>query len=385
MSIGNLKDQGNKGNNFPYQLKTLQLLGAINDSISALPGVDYETRTTTYQATCTICGPGYSTSDIIVRYDIIDVATSTLAAEMWFNQTLQTTITPAPLPGDLTPISAPSGVTVLNGPAGAAVNIQDGGNSITIDATSLPLPTGAATEVTLRDIKTSVELIDDCVGTDGVAAPTSSFVIAGVTSGGIQQTIEVNASGHVNIADGGGSITVDGVFFQATQPVSAVSLPLPTGAATETTLGTRLADATFTGRINTLGQKAMAASTPVVLASDQSTLNVTQVERTGTSGYTAAITGVVATDVIVAPGAGLFTYITQVLVTNSHATVGTLVTIQTEDGTGLYAGYAAPAGGGFSVSFTVPIKMPVANKKLQAICTTTGANVYVSASGYKAA
>ena len=385
MSIGNLKDQGNKGNNFPYQLRTIQLLAAINDSISALPGVDYETRTTTYQATCTICGPGYSTSDIIVRYDIIDVATSTLAAEMWFNQTLQTTITSAPLPGDLTPISAPSGVTVLNGPAGAAVNIQDGGNSITIDATSLPLPTGAATEVTLRDIKTSVQLIDDCVGTDGVTAPTSSFVIAGVTAGGVQQTIEVNASGHVNIADGGGSITVDGVFFQATQPVSAVSLPLPTGAATETTLGTRLADATFTGRINTLGQKAMAASTPVVLASDQSTLNVTQVERTGTSGYTAAITGVVATDVIVAPGAGLFTYITQVLVTNSHATVGTLVTIQTEDGTGLYAGYAAPTGGGFSVSFTVPIKMPVANKKLQAICTTTGANVYVSASGYKAA
>ena len=355
MSVGNLKDQGNKGNNFPYQLKTLQLLGAINDSISALPGVDYETRTTTYQATCTVCGPGYSTGDIIVRYDIIDVATSTLSATVWFNQTLQTTITPAPLPGDLTPVSAPSGVTVLNGPAGAAVNIQDGGNSITvdaidldvrdlafvsdkvdvsgstnvavtdgggsltIDATSLPLPTGAATETTLGDIKTSVQLIDDCVGTDGVAAPTNSFVIAGVTAGGIQQTIEVNASGHVNISDGGGSITVD------------------------------------------------------------------QVEKTGTSGYTAAITGVAATDVIIAPGAGLFTYITQVLVTNSHATVGTLVTIQTEDGTGLYAGYAGPAGGGFSVSFTVPIKMPVANKKLQAICTTTGANVYVSASGYIAA
>lgn len=29
MSIGNLKDQGNKGNNFPYQLKNLQLLGKI--------------------------------------------------------------------------------------------------------------------------------------------------------------------------------------------------------------------------------------------------------------------------------------------------------------------------------------------------------------------
>lgn len=33
MSIGNLKDQGNKGNNFPYQLKNLQLLGAINEGI----------------------------------------------------------------------------------------------------------------------------------------------------------------------------------------------------------------------------------------------------------------------------------------------------------------------------------------------------------------
>ena len=27
MSVGNLKDYGNKGNNFPFQLQTLQLLG----------------------------------------------------------------------------------------------------------------------------------------------------------------------------------------------------------------------------------------------------------------------------------------------------------------------------------------------------------------------
>jgi hypothetical protein len=36
MSIGNLKDQGNKGNNFPYQLKNLQLLGLIGDNVNAL-------------------------------------------------------------------------------------------------------------------------------------------------------------------------------------------------------------------------------------------------------------------------------------------------------------------------------------------------------------
>lgn len=39
-----------------------------------------------------------------------------------------------------------------------------------------------------------------------------------------------------------------------------------------TRLNLLLADATFTGRINTLGQKTMAASTPVVIASNQSNL-----------------------------------------------------------------------------------------------------------------
>jgi len=54
------------------------------------------------------------------------------------------------------------------------------------------------------------------------------------------------------------------------------TVSLPTGAATETTLSTRLADATFTARINTLGQKTMANSTPVVLASDQSAIPASQ-------------------------------------------------------------------------------------------------------------
>jgi len=36
MSIGNLKNQGNKGNNFPYQLRNLQLLGTINEGIADL-------------------------------------------------------------------------------------------------------------------------------------------------------------------------------------------------------------------------------------------------------------------------------------------------------------------------------------------------------------
>ena len=65
-------------------------------------------------------------------------------------------------------------------------------------------------ETLLADILTGVQRIDNCVGADGTTAPSNSFVVAGITSAGVQQTIEVNASGHVNISDGGGSITVDG-------------------------------------------------------------------------------------------------------------------------------------------------------------------------------
>ena len=42
MSIGNLKDQGNKGNNFPYQLRNLQLLGDIAASVVTIPGLATE-------------------------------------------------------------------------------------------------------------------------------------------------------------------------------------------------------------------------------------------------------------------------------------------------------------------------------------------------------
>ena len=35
MSIGNTKDYGNKGNNFPYQLRSLQLLSEILDAVSS--------------------------------------------------------------------------------------------------------------------------------------------------------------------------------------------------------------------------------------------------------------------------------------------------------------------------------------------------------------
>ena len=47
-------------------------------------------------------------------------------------------------------------------------------------------------------------------------------------------------SAPVTIANNQSAVPVSGTFYQATQPVSAASLPLPTGAATETTLAAAL-------------------------------------------------------------------------------------------------------------------------------------------------
>jgi hypothetical protein len=105
-----------------------------------------------------------------------------------------------------------------------------------ISVASLPLPAGAAT----------------------AALQTQP----GVDIGDV--TVNNGAAGAaVNIQDGGNSITVD-----------ATSLPLPTGAATEATLLTMLTLAGFQARVNTLGQKNMANSTPFVIASDQTVIPI---------------------------------------------------------------------------------------------------------------
>lgn len=120
----------------------------------------------------------------------------------------------------------------------------DANGELQIDVLSSALPTGAATETTLVAVKTSVELIDDAVVVDGAAFSGKGLVIAGVTSGGVAQIIETNASGHVHVADGGGSLTVD-----------ATSWPLPTGAATESTLST------LNGKVTACNTGAVTIST----------------------------------------------------------------------------------------------------------------------------
>lgn len=100
-------------------------------------------------------------------------------------------------------------------------------------------------------------------------------------------------------------------------------------------------------------------------------------------GKTSDITTTADTSVISAPGSGLSLKITQVLVTNSHASVGTFVNLKDSSGA-IYTGYATSGGGGFTLTF--PFESPLtlaAASSLIAACETSGANVRVSASGYQ--
>lgn len=100
------------------------------------------------------------------------------------------------------------------------------------------------------------------------------------------------------------------------------------------------------------------------------------------SGCTAAvITDTSASQLIAAQAAGVRIYVTSLLVTNSDATVGTQVEIRDGTTTVLWAGYAAPLGGGFSCTFPVPLKGTAATA-LNAYCITTSSETRVSVAGY---
>lgn len=99
-----------------------------------------------------------------------------------------------------------------------------------------------------------------------------------------------------------------------------------------------------------------------------------------TDGKTAAITGTADTEVIAAPGASLYLNISWLLVTNTHATVGTLVEWKSSTTVRGRAG-AGPAYLGFYVGFKTPLKLAV-NQAFNVANITTGSNTYASAGGF---
>jgi hypothetical protein len=125
-------------------------------------------------------------------------------------------------------------------------------------------PVDLALESTASAIRTAVELIDNAIAgnemqVDVVTLPgTAQADIAALNTKtpALGQALMV-ASTPVVIASN-----------QSAVPISAASLPLPTGAATETTL------AALNTKTPALGQALMTASQPVVIASNQSAVPI---------------------------------------------------------------------------------------------------------------
>lgn len=99
---------------------------------------------------------------------------------------------------------------------------------------------------------------------------------------------------------------------------------------------------------------------------------------------TSAMTGTTSTSLIAAPASGLRNYITTIIVSNAHATVGTDVIIQDgSGGTTLLSIPAAAVYGGAVITLPTPLRQPTTATAIYCANVTTGASTKVSAVGYK--
>ena len=156
-------------------------------------------------------------------------------------------------------------VNIIN----TAVPIQDGGNSITVDGT-----VSISGSVAVTGPLTDLELRASAVPISAAALPLPTGAATSVlqtTGNSSLASIDSKLTSPLTVT---GPLT-DTQLRASAVPVSAATLPLPSGASTsalQTTGNTSLSS--IDGKLGTLGQKAMTGSAPVVIASDQSTLPV---------------------------------------------------------------------------------------------------------------
>lgn len=140
----------------------------------------------------------------------------------------------------------------------SSIPINDNAGSITVDASSLPLPSGASTEATLALIKAKTDNLDVLLSTRAVTGLTDVQLRA--TPVPVSGTVTANAgTGPWPVTDNGGSLTVD------TPQLPAALV----GGRLDENIG-----AWMGSTAPTVGQKTMANGLPVSIASDQSVIPI---------------------------------------------------------------------------------------------------------------
>lgn len=300
-------------------------------------------------------------------------------------------------------------VTVDNGAAAAAVNIQDGGNTITIDGTvdagtgfpSVATDAGAhgASQTGIRAMGTDgtndqqiLVAADGTVTVDGsgvtqpisaasLPLPTGAATSALQLADGHNVTVDNGAAGAaVNIQDGGNVITIDGTLSTVT---TVTTLSTLTG-------GSVADDGPDSENPVKVGARARAtiSGDVVVTANDRVDL-ITDVDRTlltkpfaPSDDYVdgnASATDTTSTAVIAAV-ASVFVYVTSVVLTNSSSTDTTAEILSGAVGKGEYT---VPANGGMIFCPPTPLTPSAVNTAWNFQASTGVTTLFCSMTGYQ--
>lgn len=264
-------------------------------------------------------------------------------------------------------------------------SIAAGDNNIgNVDVVTLPaLPAGTNN---IGDV--------DVLTVNGVAPAFGSGV-----RGATVQRVTIATDDVVPVTDNSGTLTVDApvgtpVFVRLSDGSSAIAT-LPVSLATNTPVGNVAHDAADSGAPIKVGGRARSTEIAAVASDDradfvtdlvgkQIILPYANPENFVSGAITSAMTGTTSTSLVAAPGAGLRNYITTIIVSNAHATVGTDIIIQDgSGGTTLLTIPAAAVYGGAVINLPVPLRQPTTNTAIFCANVTTGASTKVSAVGYK--
>lgn len=128
-----------------------------------------------------------------------------------------------------------------------------------------------------------------------------------------------------------------------------------------------------------LGQEVMADSLPVVIASNQSAVSVSQGIPLDLVSGTTSTTGTSSTQVIAAVTSKSI-YIFSLSLSNSSAT-SVIVNLQDSSGGTTLASYELPAGGGNNVSSSIPLFKTTSGNGLFFQASSSATTIYVNASG----
>jgi hypothetical protein len=263
---------------------------------------------------------------------------------------------------------------------GYAIDLSgDASNGLDVDVTRLPaLAAGSAEIGGVNVMKLAGTAVDTNSGSK--SAGTQRVVLA-TDQPALTAALRVDGSGVTQpVSDGGGSLTVDGTVVLGAGS-AAIGMVDPRGNVAH--------DGADAGNPIKVGGRARTALPAAVTQDDRADMVTDKFGRTvmvavpldalrsGTQNFT----GTSAADVIAAPGASLAIVVTEVLVINAHATVGTKVTIR--DGTTVkIPGFAGANGGGFNPKNPFGLFVAATNTAVTAICGTTGADVDVTVFGY---